>query len=329
MQNGVEENILSSVWIKAEAERLGFSACGFAKAQPVDEGHRQFFHDWVQRGLHADMTYLERNMDKRSNPACLVEDCRTIISVALNYFPKTFIPAHQPQISWYAYGRDYHEVMKEKLQALLGTIQKQYSDANVTGRCFCDTAPIFERYWAWQCGLGWIGRNKQLIIPHAGSTYFLGEIFLNQQVDQYGIPMNDHCGNCMRCIEHCPTDALTLHKGLDARKCVSYLTIENRGEIPVEAASKMHPYVYGCDRCQQVCPYLKFAVPTHEKDFSPTSELLSMDWSSWKELTQESYQRVFKGSAVKRAKYPGLQRNVHALSIAEKRDDDTFNMDES
>lgn len=323
-----EKTILSSVWIKAEAERLGFSACGFAEALPVEEKHGMFLHEWVQRGAHADMAYLERNMEKRSNPACLVEDCRTIISVALNYFPATFIPEHHPQISWYAYGRDYHEVMKEKLQTLLETIQKQYPDASVTGRCFCDTAPVLERYWAWQCGLGWIGRNKQLIIPHAGSTYFLGEIFLNQEVDYYGVPMADRCGNCLRCIEHCPTKALTLHKGLDARKCLSYLTIENRGEIPVEAATRMNPYVYGCDRCQQVCPHLKFAVPTHEKDFAPTPELLSMDWEAWKELTPESYRKVFKGSAVKRAKFSGLQRNVNALSMARKQDEDTFDRDE-
>lgn len=321
--------LLSSEKIKAEAARLGFSACGIAKAGPVEQSHAVFYADWVACGCHADMSYMERNVEKRIDPTLLVEGCRTIVSVALNYYPATFIPKDQPQISWYAYGKDYHDVMRMKLHELYESIAAIHPDIKISGRCFCDTAPILERYWAWQCGLGWLGRNKQLIIPHAGSAFFLGEILLAVETDDYDEPIKSNCGTCTKCIDSCPMQALSLEKGLDARRCLSYLTIENRGEIPVEAASKMHPYVYGCDRCQQVCPYLKFAVPTHEKDFSPTSELLSMDWNSWKELTQESYQRVFKGSAVKRAKYPGLQRNVHALSIAEKQDDDTFNMDES
>lgn len=312
--------LLSSEKIKAEAARLGFSACGMAKAGPVEQSHAVFYADWVACECHADMSYMERNVEKRIDPTLLVEGCRTIVSVALNYYPATFIPKDQPQISWYAYGKDYHDVMRMKLHELYESIASIHPDIKISGRCFCDTAPILERYWAWQCGLGWLGRNKQLIIPHAGSAFFLGEILLSVEADDYDEPIKSNCGTCTKCIDSCPMQALSLEKGLDARRCLSYLTIENRGGIPAEAAEKMYPCFYGCDRCQQVCPHMRHPLPTSEAAFTPSSDLLQMTSEDWQNLTEQTYQRLFKGSAIKRAKISGLRRNVEAMFEAEAED---------
>lgn len=311
------KKMLSSKIIKAESERLGFYACGVAEARPVSAEHTAFFSDWIQRGGHAGMKYLEGHADKRFDPTQLVEGCRSIVSVALNYYPAELIPEDQPQIAWYAYGQDYHDVMRKKLQELFEAIRRAHPDVPLSGRCFCDTAPVLERYWAWQCGLGWLGRNKQLIIPQAGSTFFLGEVFLTCESDAYDSPMQSKCGSCTRCINHCPVHALSEERGLDARRCLSYLTIENRGEIPAEAAEKMSPCFYGCDRCQQACPHMRYASPTAEPAFAPKAELLRMTSADWQNLTEESYQRLFKGSAVKRAKFSGLRRNIAAMAEAD------------
>ena len=293
--------------------RLGFSACGMAQACAVESSHADFFTHWVERGCHADMNYLERHADKRFHPSLLVEGTRTIVSVALNYYPSVFLPDGQPQISWYAYGQDYHDVMRVKLQQLFDAICAVHPDISVSGRCFCDTAPLLERYWAWQAGLGWLGRNKQLVIPHAGSTFFLGEILLNMDADHYDSPMDSKCGTCSRCIDACPVQALSSDGGLDARRCLSYLTIEHRGDIPHDAVTKMSTCFYGCDRCQQVCPHLCHATPTKEQAFMPRQELLEMGWEEWQQLTEEKYRSLFKGSAVKRAKFSGLCRNIKAM----------------
>lgn len=305
-------DILSADQIKAEADSLGFSACGIAQAGPVQTAHAEFFEKWLLRGCHADMAYMERNRDKRENPRLLMEHAESIVSVALNYYPPRQMPSSGLQLSWYAYGRDYHEVMKEKLYQLLDRIQKG-SGLSVSGRAFCDTAPVLEKYWACQCGIGWIGKHTQLVIPRAGSTFFLGELLLDLPVDRYDEPLERDCGTCQRCIEACPVGALKKNEGLDARRCLSYLTIENRGEIPREAAQKMYPYFYGCDRCLKACPHLTFSEPCREEAFYPKEEILEMSEDEWIALSVEDYRRLFKGSAVKRAKYEGLKRNIEVM----------------
>ena len=204
--------------------------------------------------------------------------------------------------------------MRQKLNSLLETLRHSTPEGTLQGRAFCDTAPVLERYWAWQCGLGWIGRHTQLVIPRAGSAFFLGELMLNLPADAYDAPFpTDRCGTCRRCIEACPTQALEEGRGLDARRCLSYLTIENRGGIPEEAAARMYPYFYGCDRCLRACPHLRSAPPATEPAFTPRPELLQMEEEDWMALDMERYRMLFKGSAVKRAKYEGLIRNLKAL----------------
>lgn len=310
------EPILSAATMKAEARRLGFHRCGLAPAEPVDEAYAARYRDWLARGGQADMHYLEAHDDKRFDPRALVPGARTVVSVALNYYPATLLPPDGLQLAWYAYGRDYHDVMRERLAALMQAVRQslppQAAEA-LQGRCFCDTAPVPERYWAQRCGLGWIGKNGQLVIPRAGSTFFLGELFLTLPADRYDEPHPGRCGSCTRCIDACPTGALQLGAPIDARRCLSYLTIENRGDIPEWAARSMDRCLYGCDRCQAACPHLRFAAATDEPDFRPSDELLRMTPADWQRLTEADYRRLFKGSAVKRAKYSGLMRNLQAL----------------
>lgn len=211
------KNILSATQIKAEAASLGFSACGLAPAGPVAPQHAAFFKRWLGEGRQAGMAYMEGHEAKRLDPRLLVEGCRTVVSVALNYHPSTPIPDHKLQIAWYAYGKDYHDIMRQKLNGLLEALRHSTPEGTLQGRAFCDTAPVLERYWAWRCGLGWIGRHTQLVIPRAGSAFFLGELMLNLPADAYDTPFpTDRCGTCRRCIEACPTHALEEGCGLDA-----------------------------------------------------------------------------------------------------------------
>lgn len=316
------EIILSAAAIKAEASRLGFYACGIAPAQPVSLDHQTYFKEWLQQGFHGTMNYMANHMPLRFDPQELVPGTRSIVSVALNYYPPTFMDEEEGCLSWYAYGKDYHDVMKEKLRLLMASIINGLTEEQkaqiLPGRVFCDTAPVMERYWAWKAGLGWIGRNHQLIIPKAGSTFFLGELFLTLPVDLYDTPQKSHCGNCQKCMEACPTHALS-PEGFNACRCLSYLTIENRGEIPQWAAEHMEPYFYGCDRCQTICPHLRFAKPTEEASFHLSNDLKNMKWEDWACLNIKDYQRLFQGSAVKRAKYEGLTRNIQAMHKACKK----------
>lgn len=311
------EIILSATEIKAEAQRLGFYSCGIAPAEPVAEEHRRYFEDWLQQGAYGSMDYLANHAAMRFDPRELVPGTRSIVCVALNYYPSEFMDEQEGCLSWYAYGKDYHEVMKDKLRRLMAYILNLVpEDAQaeiLPGRVFCDTAPVLERYWAWKAGLGWIGRNHQLIIPQAGSTFFLGEIFLTLPVDSYDSPQKNRCGHCRKCLDACPTRALTA-EGFDARHCLSYLTIENRDEIPQWAATHMEPCFYGCDRCQASCPHLRFTRPTQEKEFHLREELKQMTRQQWQQLSVEDYRKLFRGSAVKRAKYEGLMRNIRAMN---------------
>lgn len=308
--------LLSSTYIKAEASRLGFLRCGIAPAQGVTTDFSERFKKWLDEGKHAGMQYLERHLDIRMDPQLLAEGCQSIVCVALNYCPEHPLKEDTYQLSWYAYGEDYHNVVKDKLTALLQRLQAVYP--GLTGRICCDTAPLWERYWAWQSGLGWIGKHGGIVIPNTGSCFFLGELLLNYKTDAYDAPMEARCGHCRQCIAACPTGALQEGCALDARRCLSYLTIENREEIPHEYAKKMPPYIYGCDRCFKACPHLrKTGIPCDER-FHPRRELSEMTPHDWHRLTEEHYQRLFKGSAVKRAKYQGLLRNIKAVTDNEE-----------
>ena len=259
------------------------------------------------------MQYMENYEDKRLDPRLLMPGVKSIISVALNYTPETPVKG----FANYAIGKDYHDIVKEKLHQLAEFITQQPEDSSLLTlhsslnyRAFTDSAPVLERYWAMKAGLGFIGKNHQLIIPGMGSQFFLGELFVDIELEP-DEPCQQHCGNCRRCIDACPTGALGA--SFNASRCLSYLTIENRGDIPEEAAQKMGETFYGCDRCQQVCPWNAKAKPTDEPLLQPTDELLSMKEEDWQQLSVEQYRRLFKGSAVKRAKYEGLMRNIKAI----------------
>ena len=306
--------------IKAEASRLGFFVCGFARAEPVSEAMRRHYLGWLADGRNADMAYLGNNLDKRFDPRLLMPGVKTIVVVAQNYFPARRLAEGEPQIADYALGLDYHDIVKQKLRQLAATV------GIADYRAFVDTAPVLERYWAVRAGLGWIGKNQQLIIPHAGSEFFLGELFVTVELPP-DEPLPNRCGTCHRCVDACPTHALSLPATcvegygditrFDARLCLSYQTIENRGELTVGAKAAMGDTFYGCDRCQRACPWNRFAKPSTEPLLQPREELLAMTRQKWENLTEEDYRRIFKGSAVKRAKYEGLMRNINACLAGE------------
>lgn len=329
--------------IKAGAKSLGFFACGIAKAEPVDAAIAADYNAWLAQSGNADMAYLANNTDKRMDPRLLMPGVRSIVSVALSYVPARHIPDGELQLAAYAYGLDYHDVVKAKLRRLASLVEEWLGESGNQGdatansndghlhnaapqasdgqsqrfRCFCDTAPVLERYWAVQAGIGWIGRNRQLIIPHAGSMFFLGELFLDVDLE-YDKPMASRCGNCRACLDACPTGALREGRSnFDAFACLSYQTIENRGPLSATAAQYMGDTIYGCDRCQQACPWNRFATPTTEPSLCPKDELLSMTRDDWQNLSVDDYRRLFKGSAVKRAKYEGLMRNINAALNAD------------
>ena len=325
--------------IKVEAERLGFFACGIARAEPVDAETAAAVRGWISKGSQATMDYMANYTEKRLNPCLLVPGTKSIVSLAMNYAPAQMMPETEYQLAAYAYGQDYHDVMKAKLRQLAALIANKFegesdsevgeNDGDSTAittsktdqtnpepageiRVFVDTAPVLERYWAQRAGLGWIGKNHQLIIPHAGSMFFLGEIFLPYEFDSYDSPVPSRCGNCRRCIEACPTCAITDEWGFDSEKCLSYQLIENRGELSEQAKQSMGTTIYGCDRCQTACPWNKFATPNTTPEFQPKSELLAMTKADWHNLTIDQYRALFKGSAVKRVKFDGLKRNISA-----------------
>lgn len=311
--------------IKAEALSLGFFACGVAKAGAVDEAEAERLRHWLAAGGHAGMSYMGNHTDKRLDPRLLMPGVKSIVCVALNYTPPERIPENEYQLAAYAYGNDYHDVVKDKLHALATAVARMPGRAPSEGetagggsayRVFCDTAPVLERYWAVKAGIGWTGRNHQLIIPQAGSMFFLGELFLDIEL-AYDSPMTSRCGRCHACMDACPTRALRPDGSFCSERCLSYQTIEHRGPLSPEAAAAMKGTIYGCDRCQQACPWNRFAVPGTEPRLFPKPELLGMTKSAWLSLSVEDYRRLFKGSAVKRAKYEGLMRNITAAAAEE------------
>lgn len=297
--------------IQSEALRLGFSACGFAPVAEVHEEVLTRWREWIARGENDCMQYMENHAHIRHNPQELLSQARTVISLAVNYYPATPLPQENPRIAYYAYGRDYHEVVRDMMQCLAQYIHN-HIDSDACMRLCCDTAPIFERYWAQQAGVGFVGRNSQLIIPDAGSYFFLGEIITTLDIEP-SAPLVTTCGGCRKCIEACPVGAISEDGRIDARKCISCRTIENRNDIPRQVAERMGRRVYGCDTCQEVCPHNRMARATTIPEFAPHSELSSLTYHHLKSLTREEYNTIFRHSAVKRAKYEGLMRNVAAL----------------
>lgn len=301
-----------TLYIKAEATRLGFDVCGITRACEVASEEAEALERWVQEGQHGSMSYLERNSDKRRNPAELVPGCKSIISVAMSYAQENFDETHL-HISRYAQGSDYHKIVKDKLYLLLQSINSLHP---VKGRPFCDSAPVMERYWAKQAGIGRIGKNHQLIIPRLGSYFFLGELLVDCEL-VYDEPLTGSiCGSCTRCIDNCPTGALTAH-GFDARKCLSYLTIEHRDELPKNIGEKMGKCIYGCDRCQTACLWNKTARPCSEPALRTSEKLAAMHNNDWFTLSEERYKELFAHSAVERAGYTQLARNIAAIKERE------------
>jgi epoxyqueuosine reductase len=303
--------------IKAKAQSLGFSACGIAMADAVDSSEKERFWQWLHAEGEAGMTYMANYTDKRLDPRLLVPGVKSIVSVALNYATQ-----HQASngynIAAYALGKDYHDVMKQMLSRLYKEVFDHDYSYDIPGtRIFVDSGPVLERYWAVKAGLGWLGRNHQLIIPHAGSMFFIGELFLPVEL-KYDKPMQNRCGACHKCEEACPTKALHTNP-FNAEKCLSYQLIENRNSLSPEACNTMGNTIYGCDRCQTACPWNHFATPTVIPELQPNAELLQMNKRDWQQLTREQYTRLFRGSAIKRVKYDGLMRNINAAKENERR----------
>ena len=298
-------------FIKKEAKKLGFSGCGISKARFLSEEAKNF-EKWLSNGYQGSMSYLEKNIDKRLNPTILVPGSKSVISLAFNYFPpKKLIDNNNFIISKYAYGRDYHKVLKKKLKKLFFLMREKIG--NIEGRVFVDSAPIHERAWAKLSGLGWIGKNSLLINKNQGSFFFLAEIICDLELE-YDEPVLNKCGNCSRCIDACPTDAITKAQVINAKKCISYLTIENKDNIPEELNDSMNNSIFGCDICQDVCPWNKNSKPHEEIEFLPKKNLRKLRKKDWVELTEETFDRIFEGSAIKRTKYKGLKRNIRAVS---------------
>lgn len=303
---------LKSLAIKQKAEALGFSACGMARAVPVDEKEAVRFDRWIADGCQAGMQYMENHRQIRLDPDGLVPGARTIISVALNYYPVRLRDPREPHIAYYAYGKDYHKVVKEKLRTLWQACLEMLPGPAPEARIFTDSAPLLERYWAWKAGLGWIGKNSCLILPGKGSFFFLGEIVTTAEMDHYDTSLPGRCGRCTRCLDACPTGALEAPCRLNATKCLSYLTIEHRGELPPD--TPLGNRLYGCDSCQMACPWNRFARPTTVEAFHPSEALLSLKKEQLATLTEAEYNRIFAQSAVKRAKYEGLCRTIDHLT---------------
>jgi epoxyqueuosine reductase len=294
--------------IKSKAKALGFDNCGISRAGFLEDEARKL-ERWLQQGRHGTMSWMENWFDKRVDPTKLMEGAKSVITVLLNYAPADNALSIGPfKISRYAYGQDYHDVLKKKLSLLVKDMQEQYGDFHA--RIFVDSAPVMDKAWAKKSGLGWIGKNSNLISKTTGSYFFIAEIICDLEL-AYDTAINDYCGTCTRCIDACPTDAITEAYVVDGSKCISYLTIELKESIPVEYKNKMDNWVFGCDICQEVCPWNSFATPHQNKEFLPGAEL--QKWRN-QEVTEEVFKTLFQKSAIKRTKFQGLQRNISFLT---------------
>lgn len=295
--------------IKREAKRLGFLSCGISKAEFLEvEAPR--LENYLNKNMHGQMQYMENHFDKRLDPTKLVENSRSVISLLLNYYPEETQTGNTFKLSKYAYGNDYHFIIKDKLKSLLHFIQDEIGE--VHGRAFVDSAPVLDKAWAAKSGLGWIGKHSNLLTQQVGSFYFIAELIIDLDLE-YDSITTDHCGSCTKCMDACPTQAITEPYVVDGSKCISYFTIELKENIPTEFKGKFDDWMFGCDICQDVCPWNRFSKAHSEPLFNPHPELLSMKKKDWEEITQETFNKVFQKSAVKRTKFSGLKRNINFL----------------
>ncbi|MDN3674840.1 tRNA epoxyqueuosine(34) reductase QueG [Flavobacterium branchiarum] len=298
-----------SQFIKSESKRLGFLSCGISKAGFLEQEAPRL-ENWLNKNHNGQMAYMENHFDKRLDPTLLVDDAKSVVSLLLNYYPSETQEKDSFKISKYAFGQDYHFVIKEKLKELLHSIQEQIGE--VSGRVFVDSAPVLDKAWAAKSGLGWIGKNSNLITQKVGSFYFIAELILDLDLE-YDYATTDHCGSCTACIDACPTEAIVAPYVVDGSKCISYFTIELKENIPQEMKGKFDDWAFGCDTCQDVCPWNRFSKAHSEPLFNPNPDVMTMSRKDWIELTEETFRVVFKNSPIKRTKFDGLKRNVAFL----------------
>ena len=300
--------------IKTEAKRLGFLSCGISKASFLEEEAPRL-ENWLNQNFHGKMKYMENNFDKRLNPTLLVEDSKSVVSMLLNYYPSELQNEDSYKISKYAYGTDYHLVIKEKLKALLSFIQEEIG--KVSGRAFVDSAPVLDKAWAAKSGLGWIGKNSNLLTQQVGSFYFIAELIIDLELE-YDQPTTDHCGTCTACIDACPTQAIIAPYQVDGSKCISYFTIELKENIPQEFKGMFDNWAFGCDVCQDVCPWNRFSKAHKEPLFQTNPEILSYSYKDWEEITETTFREVFQDSPLQRTQWKGFQRTIDFLKKEEK-----------
>ncbi len=294
--------------IKSFAQQLGFNYCGIAKAQPLNEDAKRL-EAWLNKGYNGTMQYMANNFDLRIDPGKLVPGAKSVVTLLLNYYPEQEQNNSETKISKYAYGNDYHEVIKSKLKLLLQSIKENIGEVN--GRGFVDSAPVLERTWAQKSGLGWVGKNGNLINKQSGSFFFIATLIVNLELEYDNPLVKDYCGSCTKCIDNCPTEAILPDKIIDGSKCISYFTIELKDAlIPDAMKGKFDNWMFGCDVCQDVCPWNRFSKPNNEINFTPLPQILNFTNNDWEELTEENFKEVFKNSALKRTKFAGIKRNL-------------------
>ena len=298
-------------FVKQTAAELGFDYCGIAKAEKLNDEARRL-ESWLNKGFNGSMSYMNNYFDLRIDPSKLVPGAKSVITLLLNYFPAEQQKAEVPRISKYAYGKDYHEVIREKLKSFLQTLQQNIGEIN--GRGFTDSAPVLERSWAVKSGLGWVGKNGNLITKNNGSFFFIATLITDLDLEPDDPFVKDYCGTCTKCIDSCPTDAILPNKVIDGSKCISYFTIELKDMlIPTDMKGKFENNMFGCDICQDVCPWNRFSKPTNEAGFTPLNEVLNFSKNDWEDLTEESFKIIFRKSPLKRSKFEGIKRNLKFL----------------
>ncbi len=309
----MDQSNRNSFLIKSEAKRLGFDYVGISKADFLEEEAPRL-ESWLNKNMHGQLSYMQTHFDKRLDPRILVPGAKSVVSLLLNYYPsQKQVDDTAPKISKYAYGNDYHDVIKDKLNQILQFIKDTIGD--VDGRVFVDSAPVLDKAWAKKSGLGWIGKNSNLINKQSGSFFFIAELISDLELEADG-PIKDYCGTCTKCIDACPTEAIVAPQIVDGSKCISYFTIELKDAIPADVKGKFDNWMFGCDVCQDVCPWNRFSKPHHEPQFNPANGLLEITKKEWLELTEETFKKVFKDSAVKRTKYNGLTRNIKFVTTS-------------
>lgn len=305
-----------SKWVKDAAIRWGFDSCGIAQAVPLHDDARRL-EQWLNQGMHGEMHYMENHFDLRIDPTQLVPGAKSVITLLKNYYPAEEQPEDSPKIASYAWGEDYHNVIRKQLQGFLQDLRDTFGQ--IDGRGFVDSAPVLERSWATRSGLGWIGKNGNLINKQQGSFFFIATLITDLEVAYDNAYTKEYCGTCTQCIDHCPTEAILPNKVVDGSKCIAYFTIELKSAlIPNNMQGKFDNWLFGCDTCQDVCPWNRFSQPHHEPAFKPITEILQFSLADWEHLTEEAFNRIFSKSALKRSKWKGIQRNLHFLQMPEK-----------